>query len=97
MIFDSGCAVFVHNHPSGEPAPSDEDVTMTRRLVATGELLGIRVLDHVILGDTRYFSFLDAGLLHVGSDPPPRPACHAAGAVLLSRPLYFGPLRESLS
>jgi len=61
-------ALFVHNHPSGEPAPSDEDVAMTRRLQATGELLGVRVLDHVIIGGMRYFSFLDAGLLHAGSD-----------------------------
>jgi DNA repair protein RadC len=55
--------IFVHNHPSGEPAPSPEDVAVTQRLVQTGALLGLRVLDHVILGDPSHFSFLDAGLL----------------------------------
>lgn len=56
--------IFAHNHPSGEPNPSDEDVAMTRRLHAAGQLLGVRVLDHVILGADAYFSFLDAGLLN---------------------------------
>ncbi len=55
--------VFVHNHPSGDPAPSREDIDLTRRLVAVGDLLGIRVLDHVIVGDGRYESFADAGRL----------------------------------
>ena len=55
--------IFVHNHPSGEPAPSPEDVAVTQRLVQTGALLGLRVVDHVILGDPGHFSFLDAGLL----------------------------------
>jgi DNA repair protein RadC len=56
--------VFVHNHPSGDPAPSQEDIEITRRLKETGEMLGIRVLDHVVLGDNgRFFSFSDRGLL----------------------------------
>jgi DNA repair protein RadC len=55
--------VFVHNHPSGEPSPSPEDVALTERLERAGQLLGIRVVDHVILADDGYFSFLDAGLL----------------------------------
>lgn len=55
--------VFVHNHPSGDPAPSREDLDLTRRLVAVGDLLGVRVLDHVIVGDGRYHSFADAGRL----------------------------------
>lgn len=53
--------VFVHNHPSGDPTPSAEDIELTRRLVAVGELVGIRVLDHVVIGDGRYHSFADAG------------------------------------
>ncbi len=53
--------VFVHNHPSGDPGPSSEDAELTRRLVAVGDLVGIRVLDHVIVGDGRYYSFADAG------------------------------------
>jgi DNA repair protein RadC len=55
--------VFVHNHPSGEPAPSQEDHEITRRLKETSEMLGIRVLDHVVLGSERFFSFSDRGLL----------------------------------
>jgi len=59
----AGAVVFVHNHPSGDPRPSDEDVAVTRRLVHASELLGIRVLDHVIVGDGEYASFKEAGLL----------------------------------
>jgi DNA repair protein RadC len=55
--------IFAHNHPSGEPTPSAEDVGMTERLRQAGALLGVKVLDHVILGHDRHFSFLDAGLL----------------------------------
>jgi DNA repair protein RadC len=59
----AAAVVFVHNHPSGDPAPSPEDQDITRRLKETGDVLGIRVLDHVVLGDDRYFSFSDKGLL----------------------------------
>jgi DNA repair protein RadC len=55
--------VFAHNHPSGDPSPSADDLRLTERLAAAGELLGIRVLDHVIVTREGYFSFLDAGLL----------------------------------
>ena len=55
--------IFVHNHPSGEPSPSVEDIGLTERLRQAGALLGIKVLDHVILGHDGHFSFLDAGLL----------------------------------
>lgn len=55
--------VLFHNHPSGDPTPSRDDVDLTRRLVQAGELMGIDVLDHVILADTRYFSFREAGRL----------------------------------
>jgi DNA repair protein RadC len=53
--------VCVHNHPSGDPEPSVEDVEITRRLVAASEILGIRLLDHVVIGDGAYASFLDRG------------------------------------
>ncbi|HEY1327390.1 MAG TPA: DNA repair protein RadC [Casimicrobiaceae bacterium] len=52
--------VVFHNHPSGDPTPSDDDVTLTWRLVRAGELMGIAVLDHVILAETRYCSLRDA-------------------------------------
>jgi DNA repair protein RadC len=59
----AAAVIFVHNHPSGEPAPSQEDIEITRRLKETGDMLGIRVLDHVVLGDGRFFSFSERGLL----------------------------------
>jgi DNA repair protein RadC len=55
--------VLFHNHPSGDPAPSPDDVQLTRRLAAAGTILGITVADHVILGEGRYFSFREAGVL----------------------------------
>jgi DNA repair protein RadC len=63
-LLDSAAAViFIHNHPSGDPAPSREDRECTNRLVEASKILGIRVLDHIIIGETDYFSFADAGLL----------------------------------
>ena len=55
--------ICVHNHPSGDPMPSQEDQDITRRLKECGEMLAIRVLDHIILGADRYYSFSDRGLL----------------------------------
>jgi DNA repair protein RadC len=52
-----------HVHPSGDPTPSPDDLQITRRLVATRELLGIPMLDHIIIGDGRYYSFKEAGRL----------------------------------
>lgn len=64
VIRESAAAViFVHNHPSGDPAPSPEDLEITRRLKEVGEVMGIRVLDHVVIGRDRYFSFSDRGIL----------------------------------
>lgn len=61
-VRDSAASViFLHNHPSGDPTPSSEDKKMTKRLVSAGELMGIPVLDHVIMGSKSYFSFADAG------------------------------------
>lgn len=55
--------LLVHHHPSGDPSPSPEDRSVTERLVAAGFLLGIRVVDHVIVADSGYFSFQEAGLI----------------------------------
>ena len=64
VIRESAAAVlFVHNHPSGDPTPSQEDIEITRRLKEVGEVMGIRVLDHVVIGHDRYFSFSDRGML----------------------------------
>lgn len=55
--------ILVHNHPSGDPEPSREDLEVTERLVEAGELLGIQVLDHLIIGDNRFVSFKNKGLI----------------------------------
>ena len=55
--------IFIHNHPSGDPAPSDEDLQITKRLCEVGKVIGIRCLDHIIIGSGRYFSFADQGLI----------------------------------
>jgi DNA repair protein RadC len=51
----------VHNHPSGDPGPSPDDVALTRRLMHAGEMMGIDVLDHVIIAENRFHSLRDAG------------------------------------
>ena len=62
--------IAAHNHPSGEPSPSQEDVQFTRRMVRAGELIGIQVLDHIIIGkDGEFFSFLDTGMLRDMTKP----------------------------
>lgn len=62
VIRDAAAAViFVHNHPSGDPTPSREDIEITRRLREVGDLIGVKVLDHVIIGNGRYVSFVDDG------------------------------------
>lgn len=55
--------ILVHNHPSGDPAPSSADDYLTERLSEAGSLLGIRVLDHIIIGDGEYYSFAGSGKL----------------------------------
>ncbi|RQW05359.1 MAG: hypothetical protein EH225_04695, partial [Calditrichaeota bacterium] len=55
--------ILVHNHPSGETQPSLEDKNITRRLVDSGKLLDMPVLDHIIIGAEGYFSFKEEGLL----------------------------------
>ncbi|RNC29947.1 MAG: hypothetical protein AWM53_00167 [Candidatus Dichloromethanomonas elyunquensis] len=55
--------ILLHNHPSGDPAPSKEDVDITRRLAEGGKILGIDVLDHVIIGDKRFVSLKEQGVI----------------------------------
>lgn len=62
-IGGAAAIVMFHNHPSGDPTPSADDGELTHRLVAAGELMGIDVIDHVILGDAKYFSFKQSGRL----------------------------------
>lgn len=55
--------ILVHNHPSGDPTPSHEDITITQRLVQAGEIVGIDVLDHIIIGDRKFLSFKQKGII----------------------------------
>lgn len=55
--------LFVHNHPSGDPTPSKEDIVVTRRLVEAGDILGITVLDHVVIGDGTYVSLKEKEII----------------------------------
>lgn len=59
---NSASIIVVHNHPSGDPTPSPEDVRLTQKIVQAGELLGIDVLDHLIIGRNRYVSLKERGL-----------------------------------
>ena len=63
ILMNAAAILIAHNHPSGDPTPSKEDMELTRRLTKAGELLGIEVLDHVILTDTDFLSFKEKGLL----------------------------------
>ncbi len=55
--------LFVHNHPSGDPSPSRDDINITKRLVETGSVVGIKVLDHLIISDTKYLSLMEKGYM----------------------------------
>jgi len=64
ILANAAAIIVAHNHPGGEPTPSQEDVEITKRLYAAAELLGIRLLDHIVLGDNgRWYSFQDDGVL----------------------------------
>lgn len=60
---NSNAIILLHNHPSGDPTPSREDIEVTERLAEGGRILGIEVLDHVIIGDNRYISLKERGIL----------------------------------
>ena len=63
ILANSAALIVGHNHPSGDPSPSPEDIALTRKLVEAGQLLDIPILDHVILGYGRYVSFKERGLI----------------------------------
>lgn len=63
LLNSANSIILVHNHPSGDPTPSNEDINITNRLIDAGTLLGIKVLDHIILGDNRYLSFKEKNLI----------------------------------
>ncbi|MBW1845922.1 MAG: DNA repair protein RadC [Deltaproteobacteria bacterium] len=57
----SAALIFAHNHPSGDPMPSSEDISLTRQLVFSGRMMNIKVHEHLIIGDRKYYSFADEG------------------------------------
>ena len=64
VLKESAAAIlFVHNHPSGDPTPSREDLDITQRLKQVGDIMGVRVLDHIIIGNGDYVSLADQGLI----------------------------------
>lgn len=63
LIGSAAAVVVFHTHPSGDPAPSDDDHRLTGRLVAAGALMGVHVVDHIVLGDVSYWSFKENGRL----------------------------------
>jgi len=63
IVSRAAAIILFHNHPSGDPEPSAEDLSLTRRLASAGTLLGIEVLDHVVLGAGRVVSLKDRGAL----------------------------------
>lgn len=60
---NAAAIILVHNHPSGDPAPSNFDIKVTKELIKSGEILGIEVLDHIIIGENKYTSFKEKNLL----------------------------------
>ena len=63
LLSSAAALILMHNHPSGDPTPSREDIELTQRLNQGAELLGLRLLDHVIIGEDRHYSFADHGVL----------------------------------
>lgn len=68
MVASAAAMVVFHNHPSGDPFPSPEDRVLTQRLMLAGEVVGIRMIDHIILGEGRWYSFRDVTRLRTGKD-----------------------------
>lgn len=63
ILSNAASVILYHNHPSGDPSPSSEDISITTRLKECGKLLGIELIDHIIIGDERYCSLKEKGML----------------------------------
>lgn len=61
--YNAASLIFVHNHPSGDPNPSETDIDITKKLCLAGDIMQIKVLDHIIIGDSKYFSFAEKCLI----------------------------------
>lgn len=62
LLSSAAAVILLHNHPTGDPTPSTEDITITRRLIDAGDMIGIKVLDHIVIGDS-YYSFSERGII----------------------------------
>ena len=63
VLHNAAAIVCFHNHPSGDPEPSKEDIRTTKRLVEAGEIMGIKIFDHIIVGDDGYVSLKERGVV----------------------------------
>jgi DNA repair protein RadC len=63
VLHNAAAIICFHNHPSGDPEPSKEDIEITKRLVEAGKIMGIEILDHIIVGDDRYVSLKERGVM----------------------------------
>lgn len=63
FLSNAAALILIHQHPTGDPSPSSEDIAITRRLKEAGEICGVKVLDHIIIGEGEYLSFVERGLL----------------------------------
>ncbi len=63
IVHSAASVVLAHNHPSGDPEPSEDDLTITKRLTEAGKILGVEVIDHIIVGKNGFFSFKEKGLV----------------------------------
>ena len=63
ITHSAASVILAHNHPSGDPEPSEDDLKITRKLVESGKVLGIEVIDHIIIGKTNFYSFREKGLI----------------------------------
>jgi len=63
IVHSAASVVLAHNHPSGDPEPSEDDLKITKKLVESGKILGIEVIDHIIIGKNNFYSFREKGLI----------------------------------
>jgi DNA repair protein RadC len=63
VLSNAAALIIAHNHPSGSPDPSQEDVSLTRRLVEAGKIIGIPIIDHMIFAEDRYVSFRECDMM----------------------------------
>ena len=63
IVHSAASVVLAHNHPSGDPEPSEDDLKITKKLVESGKILGIEVIDHIIIGKNNFYSFREKGII----------------------------------